>query len=104
MEIIEFRNVHKQLGNKQVLRGLNLTINKGEVMVIIGGSGEGKSVTLKHMMGLMAPDEGEVLIEGQDVSKMDESQLYQFREKFGMLFQYAALFDSLDVRENVGFA
>lgn len=104
MEIIEFKDVYKKLGNKQVLNGMDLTIHKGEIMVIIGGSGEGKSVTLKHMMGLMIPDSGKVLIEGGDIAQMEESQLNQTREKFGMLFQYAALFDSLNVRENVGFA
>jgi phospholipid/cholesterol/gamma-HCH transport system ATP-binding protein len=104
MEIITFKDVYKKLGNKQVLSGMDLTIRKGEIMVIIGGSGEGKSVTLKHMMGLMQPDTGEVWVENECVTTMNEESLYQIRSKFGMLFQYAALFDSLNVRENVGFA
>ncbi len=104
MEIIEFKNVHKQLGGKKVLQGVNLAIKKGEIMVIIGGSGEGKSVTLKHIMGLMIADEGQVFVEDEDIDQMNEIQLNKVREKFGMLFQYAALFDSLNVRGNVGFA
>ena len=104
MEIITFKEVYKKLGDKQVLNGMNLTIREGEIMVIIGGSGEGKSVTLKHIMGLMKPDAGEVWVNNECVSSMEEDSLYKILSSFGMLFQYAALFDSLNVRENVGFA
>ena len=104
MEIIEFKNVSKKLGTKQVLSGLDLSIRKGEVMVIIGQSGEGKSVTLKHIIGLMQPDSGEVYVNGECLNGMSTIELDRIRSKSGMLFQYAALFDSLDVRGNVGFA
>ncbi len=86
-----------------VLDNLNLTINKGETMVIIGRSGCGKSVLLKHIIGLMKPDFGQVIIDGTDITKLSEKELNRFRMKFGMLFQGAALFDSLTVEENVGF-
>ncbi len=98
IEIIELK---KSFGNKTVLNGINLTINKGETLAIIGRSGSGKSVLLKHIVGLLLPDEGEVLVEGESVTKCNIKTLYAIRRKFGFLFQGAALFDSLTVEENV---
>jgi len=100
--MIEIKNLKKSFGDKQVLRGINLTVNKGETMVIIGRSGCGKSVLLKHIVGLLKPDEGELYVEGQDVVKMKRKELYELRKKFGFLFQGSALFDSMTVGENVG--
>lgn len=102
--MIEIEDLHKRFGPKVVLAGLTLTIERGETMVVIGGSGTGKSVLLKHVIGLMKPDQGRVVVDGQDVGSLDETQLTELRKKFGMLFQGAALFDSLSVWENVGFA
>ncbi|RPI18295.1 MAG: ABC transporter ATP-binding protein [Ignavibacteriae bacterium] len=100
--MIEIRNLTKSFGTKQVLRGVNLTIDRGRTTVIIGSSGCGKSVLLKHIIGLLKPDSGEVLIDGQDVTKMNEKEIYQIRNRFGFLFQSAALFDSMTVAENIG--
>src|ERR1043166_7197512 len=84
---VEFRDVHKAYGTKQVLRGASLKVYRGEVLVILGGSGSGKSVTLRHMLGLEAPDEGRVLVEDEDITDFPEEELYRVRKKFGMLFQ-----------------
>jgi len=100
---VEFRDVHKAYGTKQVLRGADLTVYRGEVLVILGGSGSGKSVTLRHMLGLEAPDSGRVLVEEEDITDFPEEELYRVRKKFGMLFQSGALFDSMTVFENVAF-
>ena len=100
---VEFHDVHKAYGPKQVLRGVNLTINRGEVMVILGGSGSGKSVTLRHMLGLEAPDAGRIIVEEEDITDLPEEDLYRVRKKFGMLFQSGALFDSMSVFENIAF-
>jgi phospholipid/cholesterol/gamma-HCH transport system ATP-binding protein len=100
---VEFRGVHKAYGLKQVLRGVDLTVYRGEVLVILGGSGSGKSVTLRHMLGLEAPDAGRVLVEEEDITDFPEEDLYRVRKKFGMLFQSGALFDSMTVFENVAF-
>ena len=100
---VEFRDVRKSYGPKEVLRGVDLQVYRGEVMVILGGSGTGKSVTLRHMLGLEAPDEGEVLIEGENITGLPEEELYRVRMKFGMLFQSGALFDSMTVFENIAF-
>lgn len=102
--MIEAIDLDKSFNNNHVLRGLNLTINKGETMVVIGGSGCGKSVLIKHIIGILKPDKGKVLIEGKDISKMNERELNELRKRFGMLFQGAALFDSMTVWENVGFS
>lgn len=102
--MIEIVNLCKSFDGHTVLDNLNLNINNGETIVIIGRSGCGKSVLLKHIIGLLKPDSGQVLIDGRDVTKMDEKELNEMRMKFGMLFQGAALFDSLTVLENVGFA
>jgi len=99
--MIQLRGVSKRLGSKQVLDGLDLEIPAGMTMVILGRSGSGKSVLLKHIIGLMKPDEGSIEIEGEDIAHMDEAELNRVRKRFGMLFQGAALFDSLTVGENV---
>jgi phospholipid/cholesterol/gamma-HCH transport system ATP-binding protein len=100
---VEFRDVHKAYGTKQVLRGASLKVYRGEVLVILGGSGTGKSVTLRHMLGLEAPDQGRVLVEDEDITDLPEEELYRVRKKFGMLFQSGALFDSMTVFDNVAF-
>jgi phospholipid/cholesterol/gamma-HCH transport system ATP-binding protein len=102
--MIEIINISKSFSGKKVLDNLNLTINKGETTVIIGRSGCGKSVLLKHIVGLLQPDYGQVLIDGKDITTMDYKSLNQVRMKIGMLFQGAALFDSLSIGENVAFA
>ncbi len=101
--MIEIKELYKSFGQKEVLKGVDLSIQKGESMVIIGGSGSGKSVLIKHIIGLLRPDKGSVFIEGLDVTRLNEKDLYKVRKKFGMLFQGAALFDSLRVWENVSF-
>jgi phospholipid/cholesterol/gamma-HCH transport system ATP-binding protein len=100
---VEFRGVNKAYGTKQVLRGADLKVYRGEVLVILGGSGSGKSVTLRHMLGLEAPDSGRVIVEDEDITDHPEEELYRVRKKFGMLFQSGALFDSMTVFENVAF-
>jgi phospholipid/cholesterol/gamma-HCH transport system ATP-binding protein len=100
---VEFIDVHKAYGVKSVLRGASVKVYRGEVLVILGGSGTGKSVTLRHMLGLEAPDSGQVLVEEEDVTELPEEELYRVRKKFGMLFQSAALFDSMTVFENIAF-
>lgn len=102
--MIEIINVSKSFDGHKVLDNLNLNIRSGETTVIIGRSGCGKSVLLKHIIGLLKPDSGHVLINGKDTTRMDEKELNEMRMKFGMLFQGAALFDSLTILENVGFA
>jgi phospholipid/cholesterol/gamma-HCH transport system ATP-binding protein len=102
--MIEIKNVKKKFGKNQVLRGVNLTITPGETLVIIGRSGCGKSVLLKHIIGLLIPDEGEIIIESQNIERLNQKELYEVRKKFGFLFQGAALFDSMTVGENVGLA
>ena len=99
--MIEIFGVKKQFNGKQYLTGINLTIKDGETLAIIGRSGCGKSVLLKHIVGLLMPDEGDVLVEGESITKCDLKTLYSIRRKFGFLFQGAALFDSLTVEENV---
>lgn len=99
---IELREIWKRLGQKEVLRGVTLDVEKGESVVIIGRSGTGKSVILKHIVGLLRPDEGDVRVEGLSVPELAERELLELRERMGMLFQGGALFDSLDVGENVG--
>ncbi|MDI6735448.1 MAG: ABC transporter ATP-binding protein [bacterium] len=101
--MITITDLFKNFGEYPVLKGVNITINKGEVLVIIGQSGCGKSVLLKHIIGILKPDKGKIEVQGKDIAKFNESQLNEVRKKFGMLFQGAALFDSLTVRENVGF-
>ena len=102
--MIEVRDLTKSFGTQKILDGVSLKIETGESVVIIGRSGGGKSVLLKHLIGLLQPDEGAVLIDGENIELMTERQLLAVRSKFGMLFQSAALFDSMTVAENVGFA
>ena len=103
MKMVIFRNVHKSFGTKKVLRGIDLNIQSGETVVIIGQSGSGKSVLIKHLIGLLKPDEGDILLDGVKISSLDDEELLAHRRKFGMLFQGGALFDSLTVAENVSF-
>lgn len=102
--MIEIIDLHKSFGGNHVLRGVNLKVEKGESMVVIGGSGSGKSVLLKHIIGTLKPDKGSVLIDGINIADLDETELYETRKRFGMLFQMSALFDSMKVWENVAFA
>jgi phospholipid/cholesterol/gamma-HCH transport system ATP-binding protein len=101
--MIEVRALKKSFGGQLVLDGVDFCIETGESAVIIGRSGGGKSVLLKHMIGLLQPDAGEVLVDGENITRMNERQLLRVREKFGMVFQGAALFDSMTVAENVAF-
>ena len=100
---IRIRDVYKAFGAKQVLSGLDLDVGAGESVVVIGGSGSGKSVTLKCVLGLLQPEEGSIQVDGEEVVGLGGESLEQIRRKFGMLFQNAALFDSLLVWENVAF-
>lgn len=102
--MIEIRNLRKSFGKNEVLRGVDLTIKAGENLAIIGRSGCGKSVLLKHIVGLLQPDAGTVEIEGKNIAELKTEELYELRRKFGFLFQGAALFDSMTVEENVGLA
>ena len=101
--MISLRNVHKSFGSQKVLDGLNLEIPEGKITAVIGPSGEGKSVLLKHLIGLLQPDSGQVDVDGESILGLRRSQLNRIREKFGMLFQNVALFDSMTVFENVAF-
>jgi phospholipid/cholesterol/gamma-HCH transport system ATP-binding protein len=101
--MIKLVDIHKSFGKQKVLDGLNLAIEAGKTTVIIGRSGGGKSVLLKHIIGLIKPDRGHVLIEETDIIGLPEKDLNEIRKKFGMLFQEAALFDSMTVGENVAF-
>jgi phospholipid/cholesterol/gamma-HCH transport system ATP-binding protein len=100
---VHLRQLYKAFDGNQVLQGVDLTIEAGEILTILGGSGTGKSVLLKLIIGLLKPDAGEILIEGQDIVPLREEELLKVRQKVGMLFQGAALFDSLSVKENVAF-
>jgi len=102
--MIEIKNITKSFGNKEVLRGVDLKIEKGKTLVIIGRSGCGKSVMLKHIIGLLKPDSGDIIFEGKSIVNMREKELYETRKKVGFLFQGAALFDSMNVEENVGLS
>ena len=101
--LIEIHDVHKSFGDNHVLRGVNLNIRHGESMVVIGGSGTGKSVLIKCIIGILKPEQGKIFVAGKDIASLKEKELYELRKKFGMLFQAGALFDSLKVWENVGF-
>ncbi len=99
--MIEIKHLKKSFDSKPVLRDVNLSIERGKVTVIIGRSGCGKSVLLKLILGLIKPDGGEIFVEGQEVTCMNQEEIYKMRRKFGMLFQNAALFDSMTVEENM---
>src|SRR5436190_5945423 len=101
--ILEMRDVVKFYGDKPVLQGVSFRILKGETKIIIGASGSGKSTILKLIMGLEKPDEGKIIVYGQDITEMKEHDLVDVRQKIGMVFQESALFDSLSVRENVAY-
>ena len=102
--MIEINNLHKSFGENNVLRGINLNIGTGETIVIIGKSGCGKSVLLKHIVGLIMPDSGFIKVEDQTVNELNIKDLYKLRKKFGFLFQGSALFDSMTVEENISLA
>jgi len=99
--VIELQDVHKAFGPKQVLTGFTLTVRDGETLVLIGYSGTGKSVVLKHIVGLLHPDAGEVIVDGRMVPELDRAELNAVRRDIGYVFQFAALFDSMTVAENV---
>lgn len=101
--MINIKNLHKSFDTFKVLCGVNLEIPAGSITFIMGGSGTGKSVLLKHIVGLIKPDEGEIWFEGQDITKLSERDLQRIRKKIGLLFQEGALFDSMTVAENVAF-
>lgn len=101
--MVNIQNVWKRFGKQQVLAGLNLQVEKGKTTVVVGRSGQGKSVLLKHIIGLIDADEGEIFVEGELVNSRDELSMNRIRRKFGFLFQDAALFDSMNVFDNVAF-
>jgi phospholipid/cholesterol/gamma-HCH transport system ATP-binding protein len=100
---ISLQHIYKSFGPKEVLRDLSVDVQRGESIVIVGGSGTGKSVTLKHIIGLIKPDKGRVVVDGQDIAAMTGRELNDFRRRFGMAFQEGALFDSMSVFENIAF-
>jgi phospholipid/cholesterol/gamma-HCH transport system ATP-binding protein len=100
---IRVRNLNKTFGPQHVLKGVDLDIERGKTNIIIGGSGQGKSVLMKHLMGLLKPDMGQIYVDGVDLVPMNDVALGRIRRKFGMVFQYAALFDSMNVVENIAF-
>jgi phospholipid/cholesterol/gamma-HCH transport system ATP-binding protein len=101
--MIKTVDLHKSFGGNRVLQGVNLEVGKGETMVIIGQSGSGKSILIKHLIGLIEPDKGEIFVDGVEITGLSEEDRYKIRRKFAMLFQGAALFDSLTVLQNVQF-
>lgn len=101
--IIEIKNLHKTFGKNKVLQGVNLTVNKGEDLVILGRSGSGKSVTIKCLVGLVNADKGEIKVFGTDITKLKSNELNQIRERIGFMFQNGALYDSMSVRQNLAF-
>ncbi len=101
--MIEIRGLHKSFGEQKVLEGVDLQIPKGRTTVILGRSGAGKSVLLKHIIGLIKPDKGKISVDGIDITRLGDKDLNEMRKKFGMLFQEAALFDSMTVGDNVAF-
>jgi len=101
--LIELKDIHKRFGRQVVLDGVNVAINQGESLVVLGASGSGKSVMLKHIVGLLKPDIGEVWFNNQRTDTMSEMQMVEIRKRFGFLFQMGALFDSMTCAENIGF-
>jgi phospholipid/cholesterol/gamma-HCH transport system ATP-binding protein len=102
-DAIEFVEVHKAFGRNQVLRGLNMGLPEGKISMIIGPSGTGKSVCIKHIVGLMYPDEGDVIVHGKSIPSLPDEELFTLRRKFGVLFQDGALFGSLNLYDNIAF-
>jgi phospholipid/cholesterol/gamma-HCH transport system ATP-binding protein len=101
--VIVVEGLHRSFGAQPVLRGLDLTVAAGEIMIVIGRSGGGKSVLLKHLVGLLRPDAGRVLVDGQDITRLGHRELDRVRERYGVVFQGGALFDSMSVHDNVAF-
>ncbi|MGZ7031930.1 MAG: ABC transporter ATP-binding protein [Thermoanaerobaculia bacterium] len=101
--VISLQHINKSFSGKEVLKDMSIDVHRGESVVIVGGSGSGKSVTLKHIIGLMQPDSGHVYVDGQDLCCMKGAELNRFRRRFGMSFQEGALFDSMSVFENIAF-
>lgn len=99
--LIEFRDIHKSFGSKEILRGLSMSVGTKEVFFIIGTSGVGKSVTIKHLIGLLRVDKGEIHFDGKRIDNLSETNFYPVRKRIGMVFQHATLFDSMTLRENV---
>ena len=102
--MIEFRNVHYSIGDHLILSGVSFAVRRGETRVILGPSGSGKSTVLRLLMGLVQPDSGNIVIDGEDIAAVDEEQRRRIRRKMGVVFQQGALFDSMTVGENVGFS
>lgn len=100
---VRVRGLHRKFGTHEVLRGVDLDVERGKINIIIGGSGQGKSVLFKHLAGLLRPDAGNIFIDGVDLAALSDYEVDRARKKFGLVFQYAALFDSLTVEENVAF-
>jgi len=100
---IQIRGLQKHFGSQHVLRGIDLDLERGKTNIIIGGSGQGKSVLMKHLMGLLQPDSGHIYVDGEDIVGLSDVAIARVQRKFGMVFQYAALFDSLNVVENIAF-
>jgi len=101
--VIEFKNVSKRFGQKQVLNELSFQVRRGEILFLLGRSGVGKSVTLRHLVGLIRPDSGEIFVDGREITQLSEQEFLDVRRKCGMVFQFPALLDSLNVYENVAF-
>ena len=102
-DAVEFVEVHKSFGRNHVLRGLNMGLPEGKISMIIGPSGTGKSVCIKHIVGLLYPDQGDVIVHGRSVPSLPDAELFELRKKFGVLFQDGALFGSLTLYDNVAF-
>lgn len=100
--MIELKDIHKAFGQKEVLKGFSLAVPEGKTTSVIGGSGAGKSVALKHIVGLLEADRGEVWVDGENVGELEQEALYELRRRVGYVFQFAALFDSMTIEENVG--
>ena len=101
--LIEVHDLHQKFGEHHVLRGVSTHVNRGETLVLLGGSGGGKSVLLKHFLGLLSPYSGQVIVNGEDISDMNERQLGKVRRAMGMMFQNGALFDFMTVGQNIAF-
>ncbi|WP_457638642.1 ABC transporter ATP-binding protein [Persephonella sp.] len=102
-EKIIVKNLTKRFGDREILKNISFDVKEGEIFVLMGGSGSGKSTTIKHIIGLLKPTEGQIIIDGTDITRLSDRELIDFRKKMGYLFQEGALFDSLKVWENVGF-
>ncbi len=102
-DAIEFVGVHKSFGSNHVLRGLDLGLPEGQISMILGPSGTGKSVCIKHIVGLLYPDEGDVIVQGQSIPSLPDDELFEIRKKFGVLFQDGALFGSMNLYDNIAF-